>query len=213
VNLVLKEKVRMHEVVAMSKMVLVGRFHGRRLGERALKDWVISNMEPFLGYMPVYYTLTRDWLAFVFQSTIDVEKVIDSCWKWGLNPLSLKKWTPIFYTKYEKVDITLDWVKLPSLSINFWSMDVFREIGKAFVHYYEADLSYRDIGSMATTRILVGLDMNEGLAKSLFYKHNNRYFNKNNNIIRLTKCRRELTPSPRDQSMHISIPSQSSLQS
>jgi hypothetical protein len=43
VNFVLEEEVRMNKVVAMFEMELVGRFHGRRLWERFLREWIISN--------------------------------------------------------------------------------------------------------------------------------------------------------------------------
>ena len=64
----------------------------------------------------------------------------------------------------ERLDLMPIRVKLPGLSVEFWSINVFKAIGSALGVFYEADLGYVDSGIMSVARILVGTDIHEGLA-------------------------------------------------
>jgi hypothetical protein len=46
VNLVLDEKVKMNEVVDTVEKIIIGHFHGCKMGDKLLKDWVRSQWEP-----------------------------------------------------------------------------------------------------------------------------------------------------------------------
>ena len=54
----------------------------------------------------------RCWMAFIFDFMLDVEKIQVAHWKWDSTPLSLKRRSPFFDAKIEKVDQMLVWVKL-----------------------------------------------------------------------------------------------------
>eukprot|EP01018_Ginkgo_biloba_P020280 Gb_31029 [translate_table: standard] len=148
VKLLLGDDVKMNEVLDLATQMLVGRFFGRRMGKKKLTVWLSGNWSPLLGFLPKHYTLSRGWLAFLLWSAEDVKNVLAISWKWVTTPIFLKPWCPFFDARFERMDYTLVWVKLPGLPIDFWWLEVFKEIGNALGIFLEADTSLLDSGQM-----------------------------------------------------------------
>ena len=56
------------------------------------------------------------------------KRVLNHRSKWGFQPLLLKRWTPNFYMKNERLERVSIWVKFRSLPLIFWYEEVFMEI-------------------------------------------------------------------------------------
>jgi hypothetical protein len=80
-------------------------------------------------------------MEFSFRSARDVEKIFSSHWKWDSTPISINKWLHYFNSWMERVYRIFVWVKLPSHSLEFYSMEMFIEIVNTFGSYNEADMS------------------------------------------------------------------------
>eukprot|EP01018_Ginkgo_biloba_P032904 Gb_28853 [translate_table: standard] len=169
-NLVLGEEVKMHEAVDRVELTLVGRFPGCRMGDKGVKDWMQGCWVGVLGYVSTSAILSRGWLAFFLRSVVDVELLLGGSWKWDSTPLWLNHWSPFFDARKERMDLVLVWVKLPSLPLEFWSLEVFKAIGNVLGHFVEVDMFFITSGLVVITRILVRMDLREGLAESLELK-------------------------------------------
>lgn len=58
------------------------------------------------------------------------------------------------------------WVRLPSLSLQFWGQEIFKVIGDDLGVYLDHDRTYQDTDCLEMARILVHLDTREGLVES-----------------------------------------------
>jgi hypothetical protein len=59
----------------------------------------------------------------------EVENILHKRWKWGAQPLFLKKWHLDFDARSTHLDIISIWVRLRGLPLVLWSKGVFEEIG------------------------------------------------------------------------------------
>jgi hypothetical protein len=75
----------------------------------------------------------------------------------------------MFETRTEQNVLVPIWVKLSNLPMDFWSLDVFKAVGNALGSFLDADMSFLDTGLMCVARILVRMDMRDGLADILSY--------------------------------------------
>jgi hypothetical protein len=82
-------------------------------------------------------------------------------------PIVLKRWTPTFDAKKERVDEEPIWVRLSGLPMQFWNSARFVVIGNMLGSYIEADMSFEDTGLMSVARILVRLNLRPGLLQEL----------------------------------------------
>jgi hypothetical protein len=85
-------------------------------------------------------------------------------------PIVLKRWTPNFDAKREKVDVVPVWVRLPGLPMQYWNPVRFSAIGNRLRDFLEADYSFEETGLMTVARILVRLDLRPGLLKEIKIK-------------------------------------------
>jgi hypothetical protein len=79
----------------------------------------------------------------------------------------LKRWIPYFDITTERMDILLIWVRLPRLPPEFCSYKCFKSVNDAMGSFLEADMSFKESGEMTMVRILVSLNVHEGLAEEM----------------------------------------------
>ena len=84
--------------------------------------------------------------------------------------LLLKRWSPLFDPRVERYDLLPIWVKLPNLPFEFWSVEFFKLIGNTLGTYLETDLSFLDMGVCCLGKVLVLLDLRNGLAADILIK-------------------------------------------
>jgi hypothetical protein len=63
-------------------------------------------------------------------------------------------------------------VKFPGLPLFFWSYEVFKEINNNIIILLDMEMNFLDSGLMSVEKVLVGLDLWEGLARELNLQNN-----------------------------------------
>ena len=74
---------------------------------------------------------------------------------------------PLFDPRIERYDTIPIWVKLPNLPFEFWSVDFFKILGNTIGTFLEADVSFLETGICCLGKILVLLDIRNGLAEDI----------------------------------------------
>jgi len=59
------------------------------------------------------------------------------------------------------------WVYLPALPLQFWTLDYFKSIGNFLGEFLEADLSFEETKQRKVARIIVNLNVKEGLGEEI----------------------------------------------
>jgi hypothetical protein len=111
-HLVFDEDIDMDRVVEFSELAVVGRARGKWLSSPFLRSWMESSWGSNLSVLPSIRLLARGWFAFVFSATSDVSWVLSKTWSMVGTPIVLKRWTPSFDAKRERVDVVPVWVRL-----------------------------------------------------------------------------------------------------
>ena len=62
------------------------------------------------------------------------------------------------------------WVKFPNLSFEYWSVDFFKLVGNLLGSHLETDLSFLESGVCFLGKVLVLLDLRNGLAANIMIK-------------------------------------------
>jgi hypothetical protein len=65
------------------------------------------------------------------------------------------------------MNVMLIWVRLLGLSPKLWIELIFKELGNVVGAFMDANMSFRESGKISMARILVALDVREGLAEEL----------------------------------------------
>jgi hypothetical protein len=99
-----------------------------------------------------------------------VDWVLSKFWTMVGTPIVLKRWTPNFDAKKEKVDVVPVWVWLPGLPMQYWNSVCFTTIGNRLGEFLEANYSFEETRLMTVARILVQLDLRPGLLKEIKIK-------------------------------------------
>jgi len=166
-NYVVGEDIAWDSVLQMAKLTLVGRVMGRNFSRKTVADWVEGNWKPLLGYAPVVVMLNRGWFAFKFIKEEELRRVLNMNWHLNHSPVLLKPWHPLFDASRERVDVIPIWVRMPALPLHFWELQHFKRIGDILGTFLEADLTYLETLEQKIARILVSINIREGLAEQI----------------------------------------------
>ena len=96
-----------------------------------------------------------------------MDTLVSGIWEIAGVPIILWKWSIIFYAKHARAEKEPIWIKLSCLPPHLWNIVLFKMIGDVLGVYVDTDLSYKVIGEMSIARILVLLDLHEGLTRNL----------------------------------------------
>jgi hypothetical protein len=77
VKLVLREDIKMHELVKTTLQVLLGRFHGLQIGKASLREWLKAKWAPRIGYLSKKILLALGWMGFLFKKSEDMKRVME----------------------------------------------------------------------------------------------------------------------------------------
>jgi len=166
-RLVLGIDVEMEEVEDLSKVAVVGHVRGKRFSIGFLRRWVDGQLKVLVPIAPEIRVLTKGWFSFIFHSSAEVEAVLRRQWVMNRVPIILKKWTPFFDSKKEKVEMEPIWVRLPGFPMNLWNETRFAEIGNFLGEYICADFSYKETGRFTVAKIMVKIDLRLGLTSEI----------------------------------------------
>jgi hypothetical protein len=133
-------------------------------------DWVHFSWKEHLGYVPEIIELTRNWFAFNFLQSEHAKWVLGKFWSVNNSPLLLKPWNPLFDASRERMDKILVWVRLSVLPLQFWTLEHFKAIGNFLGDFLEADMTFEETKQRKVARILVCLNVREGLGEEVDLK-------------------------------------------
>lgn len=166
-NYVVGEDIAWSGVLQMSKQTLVGRVMGRSFARKTVVDWVEQNWKEELGYSSVVDLLTRGWFVVNFTREEDLWQILNKSWSLDHSPILLNPWHPMFDASRERVDTIPIWVWLPALPLHFWDQYHLHRIGNIMGVFLEADLSFLETHMKQVGRILVNINIREGLAGTI----------------------------------------------
>lgn len=115
----------------------------------------------------MFVALCLNWFAFNFLSIEHALWVLNRNWSWDHCPVLLKPWHPMFNASRERLDIVPFWVRLPGIPLHYWSERHFRGIGNILGTYLEGDYSSHYTKQKKVARILVSLNVREGLVEDM----------------------------------------------
>jgi len=96
-----------------------------------------------------------------------MRRILNKNWNLINVPVLLKPWHPLFDASRERVDVSPIWVRLPGLPLHFWKPYHFKGIGDILGTFLEADMSYLETLDQSVARILVSINLREGLAEQI----------------------------------------------
>ena len=120
-----------------------------------------------LGYLPELVELNRNWYAFTFQNIEHSKWALGKAWSINNSPLLLKPWSPLFDARTERLDKILVWVSLPALPFHLWSFEYFKKKGNFLGDFFDADTTFEESKQRKVARILVNLNIREGLGEEI----------------------------------------------
>ena len=132
-----------------------------------VEPWAAASWGKQLGYALGVRELNRGWFAVNLEKEADLRWIQSQCWHIDHSPLLLKPWSPLFDASRERVDVLPIWVRLLALPLHFWDMYHFKRIGDILGTFLEADLSFVETKVMKVERILVNINLREGLEESI----------------------------------------------
>ena len=116
-------------------------------------------------------------IAIEFLIEDDVTLVLAGVWRWDNVGMLVKRLMPIFDPRIERYDLLPIWVKLPNLPFEYWYVDFFKLVANTLGTYLEVDLSFLQSGICSLGKVLVLLDLSNGLAADILIKMGGSEFN------------------------------------
>jgi hypothetical protein len=120
-----------------------------------------------LGYLSKIFVLIKGWLCFLFKSAVDVESILQKTWLVKSGTLMLKHWHITFNPVKEHFRYRHLWVLLPGCPLVFWNLEAFRVIENALGKFLHADPKVLEGSDMRMGRIVVEMDLIDGLPVDL----------------------------------------------
>ena len=112
--------------------------------------------------------LGKDYFLIKFHSPDDYDNVLRGCpWFVGEHFLAIKPWEPYFKASGDNLTSVAVWVRFPKLPIEFYDLEVLKEIGSAIGLVLRID-SYMANGSRGSyARLCIQVDIDRPLIKSI----------------------------------------------
>jgi hypothetical protein len=167
-KLVIGSYIGLEETVSMALCSLVGRISYRHLCNTNLETWMDKTWRPILGYVPSLSHLGQGWLYFLFNSPEDSTTILERLWTLDNNSLMLKRWRVSFDPSQDYFLHRHLWVLLPGLPLYLWNEKSLMAIGNSLGRFISLDSKILTGPDEKMARILVELDIHEGLHETLY---------------------------------------------
>lgn len=118
-----------------------------------------------LGILLKVFILLKRWFCFLFNSSLDAEKILSKVWLVKRGSLMLKKWHPGFNPEKEFVRFMHLWVPMPGCPQVFWSREAFKEIGDEIGKFLFTEPQHLNGPDKQVGRMLVEVDIFGDLPK------------------------------------------------
>lgn len=114
-------------ITSLQNIALVGRWHFPIMDDAQMRNWLGSQWNSLLGYIPTMVRLMKDWYSFHFLSSQDLEAISTLPWVHSKSFLALHKWYIGYNPLHNTPTNNLIWVKLPGLPIELWTKERYKE--------------------------------------------------------------------------------------
>lgn len=118
-------------------------------------------------YKPKILFLVKGWFCFLFGLAEDADRVLSRMWVVKSDNLMLKRWHTTFNLDKEPLIFRHLWVIFPGFPLVFWNFEAFTTIGNAIGKFLHVDLKHLTGSDRRMGRILVEVDLNEGLPEQI----------------------------------------------
>ena len=172
----LSEDIRRSQILQMASFTMVGKIIGKNVSITVIENGIKDEWAEELGEVPELEGLTREWFALNFAQQAHVNWVLARNWSLEQCPVLVKMWNPTFDASHEQVDVIPIWVHLPSLPRKYWSEEHFISIGNILGTFLEADMSFKVTKLRRVARILVNINVREGLYEEIHLSWGNNLF-------------------------------------
>jgi hypothetical protein len=166
-NFTLGDELTLSGVAEMTNKILVGKAYGRQFNKKSLKTWAVSNWDHLYNPPPKINQLSRGWFMLTFSEHSHAYSVLQKIWFIDSSPILLKLRNPTLNVDNERLDSIPIWVQLPGLSSHLWNKKCFQAIGNHLGYFITTDTGFLETGEMVVARILVLLNLREGLKEFL----------------------------------------------
>ena len=117
-----------------------------------------------MGEVPEVVGLTRGWFGFNLHWQEQFQCVFSQNWLMDHTPVLFKPSHLQFDASSKRGDLVPIWVRLPGLSMHYWSEEHFCSIGNILGAYLEVDMSFKETKLLRVAHILVKINIRQGLA-------------------------------------------------
>jgi hypothetical protein len=163
----LGDDLTLSDVAKMVDKTLVGKAYGRQFSEKMLKAWAASTWDAIYNLPPKINCLSRGYFMLTFLDKPQAISVLQKSCFIDSSPILLKLWSPTFDVDNERLDSIPIWVCLPGLPPHLWNEKCFQAIENHLGEFLVVDMGSIDSGEMDVARILVLLNIREGLKEYL----------------------------------------------
>jgi len=165
--MVLGADVGLQETCRLAMCGSVGRLSYAYLSDCSVPAWIQKTWEPILVYLSEIHYLTKGWIGFICRTPEDATLLLDRFWSlWG-STLMLKRWRVAFDPTTEYFQRRHLWVLPPALPLHLWNEGAMKAIGNALGRCITLDFSSLTALARKMGRIMVEIDIHEGLPKVL----------------------------------------------
>jgi len=112
---------------------------------------------------PTVQTFVKGWFALMFKFLTHTNCALSTIWHIDQAYVLLWRWTSMFDREHERVEAGPIWFHLSGFPCHFWIEEISRWIGDGMGSYLTPDGSFQTTVRMAYARILVHLDLLDGL--------------------------------------------------
>ena len=111
--------------------------------------------------------MSRGLFYFKFMDSKDMKMVLAISWSYGKHNLMVVKWHPMLDLVKELNKMTLVWVRLLGLPLEFWDERILISIGNSFRHFFVADTVTLQKSRLMFARLSVNIAVGTSLPKSI----------------------------------------------
>jgi hypothetical protein len=164
-NLALGEDVEFNQVTHMESQTIVRRVNGRVFTVKTIRNWIHVAWQLELGYSAELVELNRNRYAFTFQRNEHSKWVLSKAWSINNSLMLLKQLSLLFDASTKCLKNISVWVRLPALPFHLWSFEYLKKIGNFLGDFLDADMSFEVTKQRKVARVLVNLNVREGLGE------------------------------------------------
>jgi len=144
-----------------------------------------------LGYIPNIVEMNMNWYAFTFQKSKNSKWELGKPWNINNSPLLLKPWSPLCYAITKRLDKNFVWVRLPALPFHIWTFEHFKSTENYICDFLDDDMPFEETKQTKLERILVNLNIREGLGEEVDLSWGSYTYNRRLNYENIPcRCRR-----------------------